>query len=80
MPERCAHYSFKVSEEKTFAALQALLKNGKMCLAGCGRTGISLSELKPSVEARNLLRAVNLSTTNLANVVIVEEESFDSVN
>lgn len=54
---------------------KALLQNGKMCLAGCGRAGISLSELKPSLEVRDLLQAVNLSNQELQNVVIVEEEA-----
>ena len=45
-----------------------------MCLVGCGRTGISLSELKPSLEMRSRLQAVNLPN-ELTNVVIVEEEA-----
>ena len=70
----CVIYPFR--QQTIFTIYhQALLRNGKRCLADCGRTGISLSELKPSLEARNLLRAVNLPNTDLTNVVIVEEEA-----
>ena len=41
-----------------------------MCFAGCGRPGISLSELRPAIETRNLLRSASRT-----NIVIVEEDA-----